>query len=89
MDVKSPIVEKHNMKPILKWHYFKIINYFNNLFFPNLNSGDYIGQKLREKYFDPKGKGTSTMLDDLVKTRESKTALQHSPKTTEEAGDFF
>uniref|UniRef100_A0A8P4K4V5 Uncharacterized protein n=1 Tax=Dicentrarchus labrax TaxID=13489 RepID=A0A8P4K4V5_DICLA len=29
--------------------------------------GDYIGQKLREKSFDPKGKGTSTMLDDLVK----------------------
>uniref|UniRef100_UPI0037E983F9 uncharacterized protein C2orf80 n=1 Tax=Semicossyphus pulcher TaxID=241346 RepID=UPI0037E983F9 len=28
--------------------------------------GDYIGQKLREKTFDPKGKGTSTMLDDLA-----------------------
>ncbi|XP_035531910.1 uncharacterized protein C2orf80-like [Morone saxatilis] len=28
--------------------------------------GDYIGQKLREKSFDPKGKGTSTMLDDLA-----------------------
>uniref|UniRef100_A0A3B4Y564 Uncharacterized protein n=1 Tax=Seriola lalandi dorsalis TaxID=1841481 RepID=A0A3B4Y564_SERLL len=27
--------------------------------------GDYIGQKLRENSFDPKGKGTSTMLDDL------------------------
>lgn len=33
-----------------------------------LNSGDYIGQKLRENAFDPKGKGTSTVLDDLVKT---------------------
>lgn len=32
-----------------------------------LNSGDYIGQKLRENAFDPKGKGTSTVLDDLVK----------------------
>ncbi|XP_041662974.1 uncharacterized protein C2orf80-like [Cheilinus undulatus] len=28
--------------------------------------GNYIGQKLREKSFDPKGKGTSTMLDDLA-----------------------
>ncbi|CAJ1078976.1 uncharacterized protein C2orf80-like [Xyrichtys novacula] len=28
--------------------------------------GDYIGQKLREKSFDPKGKGGSTMLDDLA-----------------------
>ncbi|XP_053296021.1 uncharacterized protein C2orf80 isoform X2 [Pleuronectes platessa] len=28
--------------------------------------GDYIGQKLRENSFDPKGKGTSTMLDDLA-----------------------
>ncbi|XP_031155796.1 uncharacterized protein C2orf80 isoform X1 [Sander lucioperca] len=28
--------------------------------------GDYIGQKLRETSFDPKGKGTSTMLDDLA-----------------------
>ncbi|XP_056284272.1 uncharacterized protein C2orf80-like [Pseudoliparis swirei] len=28
--------------------------------------GDYIGQKLREKSFDPKGKGTSTMLDELA-----------------------
>ncbi|XP_068429361.1 uncharacterized protein C2orf80 [Clinocottus analis] len=28
--------------------------------------GDYIGQKLREKSFDPKGKGTSTLLDDLA-----------------------
>ncbi|XP_051814699.1 uncharacterized protein C2orf80 [Acanthochromis polyacanthus] len=28
--------------------------------------GDYIGQKLREISFDPKGKGTSTMLDDLA-----------------------
>nr|XP_043904173.1 uncharacterized protein C2orf80-like [Solea senegalensis] len=27
---------------------------------------DYIGQKLREKSFDPKGKGASTMLDDLA-----------------------
>uniref|UniRef100_A0A3P8T3D9 Uncharacterized protein n=1 Tax=Amphiprion percula TaxID=161767 RepID=A0A3P8T3D9_AMPPE len=27
---------------------------------------DYIGQKLREISFDPKGKGTSTMLDDLA-----------------------
>uniref|UniRef100_A0A3Q0SYP9 Uncharacterized protein n=1 Tax=Amphilophus citrinellus TaxID=61819 RepID=A0A3Q0SYP9_AMPCI len=26
----------------------------------------YIGQKLREDAFDPKGKGTSTMLDDLA-----------------------
>lgn len=38
--------------------------------YSNLNSGDYIGQKLRENSFDPKGKGTSTMLDDLVKTWE-------------------
>lgn len=30
------------------------------------NSGEYIGQKLREKSFDPKGMGTSTVLDDLV-----------------------
>ena len=37
------------------------------LIFSDLNSGDYIGQKLRENSFDPKGKGTSTMLDDLVK----------------------
>ncbi|GLD56604.1 uncharacterized protein AKAME5_000892600 [Lates japonicus] len=28
--------------------------------------GDYIGQKLRENSFDPKGKGNSTMLDDLA-----------------------
>nr|XP_046260665.1 uncharacterized protein C2orf80-like [Scatophagus argus] len=28
--------------------------------------GDYIGQKLREKSFDPMGKGSSTMLDDLA-----------------------
>ncbi|XP_067115004.1 uncharacterized protein C2orf80-like [Osmerus mordax] len=28
--------------------------------------GGYIGQKLREKGFDPKGKGSSTMLDDLA-----------------------
>ncbi|XP_049905663.1 uncharacterized protein C2orf80-like [Epinephelus moara] len=28
--------------------------------------GNYIGQKLRENSFDPKGKGTSTMLDDLA-----------------------
>ncbi|CAK6967670.1 uncharacterized protein C2orf80-like [Scomber scombrus] len=28
--------------------------------------GDYIGQKLRENSFDPKGKGTSTILDDLA-----------------------
>ncbi|XP_008326211.1 uncharacterized protein C2orf80 isoform X2 [Cynoglossus semilaevis] len=28
--------------------------------------GDYIGQKLRENAFDPKGKGTSTVLDDLA-----------------------
>lgn len=29
-------------------------------------SNGYIGQKLRENGFDPKGKGASTMLDDLV-----------------------
>ncbi|XP_055022968.1 uncharacterized protein C2orf80-like [Boleophthalmus pectinirostris] len=28
--------------------------------------GDYIGQRIREKSFDPKGKGTATMLDDLA-----------------------
>ncbi|XP_028289436.1 uncharacterized protein C2orf80 [Parambassis ranga] len=28
--------------------------------------GDYIGQKLREISFDPKGRGSSTMLDDLA-----------------------
>ncbi|KAM9851248.1 uncharacterized protein C2orf80 [Aulostomus maculatus] len=28
--------------------------------------GDYIGLKLREKSFDPKGKGTYTLLDDLA-----------------------
>ncbi|KAK2840275.1 hypothetical protein Q5P01_014015 [Channa striata] len=28
--------------------------------------GDYIGLKLRENSFDPKGKGTSTALDDLA-----------------------
>ncbi|XP_029937296.1 uncharacterized protein C2orf80 [Myripristis murdjan] len=28
--------------------------------------GNYIGQKLREKAFDPAGKGTSTMLDDVA-----------------------
>ncbi|KAG5283551.1 hypothetical protein AALO_G00043310 [Alosa alosa] len=28
--------------------------------------GDYIGQKLRENGFDPKGKGASSMLDDLA-----------------------
>ncbi|AWP13644.1 putative gamma-crystallin M2-like [Scophthalmus maximus] len=28
--------------------------------------GDYIGQKLRENAFDPKGMGTSTVLDDLA-----------------------
>ncbi|KAJ0070065.1 hypothetical protein NL108_002386, partial [Boleophthalmus pectinirostris] len=27
---------------------------------------DYIGQRIREKSFDPKGKGTATMLDDLA-----------------------
>ena len=30
-----------------------------------LNRNDYVGQRLRENAFDPKGKGTS-MLDDLV-----------------------
>lgn len=40
-----------------------IIHYFSNP-----NSDDYIGQKLREKCFDPKGMGTCTALDDLVKT---------------------
>lgn len=30
------------------------------------SSNDYIGQKIRENGFDPKGKGASTMLDDLV-----------------------
>jgi len=29
-------------------------------------SGEYIGQRLRENGFDPKGKSTFTMLDDLV-----------------------
>ncbi|XP_053482915.1 uncharacterized protein C2orf80 [Ictalurus furcatus] len=29
-------------------------------------SGHYIGQKLRENDFDPKGKGSSSMLDDLA-----------------------
>lgn len=48
------------MKHFLKW---QLIN-----FVPYLNSGDYIGQKLRENSFDPKGKGTNTMLDDLVNT---------------------
>ncbi|XP_010878308.2 uncharacterized protein C2orf80 [Esox lucius] len=28
--------------------------------------GDYIGQKLRENGFDPQGKGSTTMLDDLA-----------------------
>ncbi|KAM4557844.1 uncharacterized protein C2orf80 [Odontesthes bonariensis] len=28
--------------------------------------GDYIGQKLREKRFDPTGRGTATVLDDLA-----------------------
>ncbi|XP_069033530.1 uncharacterized protein C2orf80 [Embiotoca jacksoni] len=28
--------------------------------------GEYIGQKLRELSFDPKGRGTATMLDDLA-----------------------
>ncbi|KAJ3592607.1 hypothetical protein NHX12_007734 [Muraenolepis orangiensis] len=31
-----------------------------------LNRNDYVGQRLRENAFDPKGKGTSTMLDDLA-----------------------
>ncbi|XP_071001460.1 uncharacterized protein C2orf80 isoform X2 [Oncorhynchus clarkii lewisi] len=31
-----------------------------------LNRGDYIGQKLRENGFDPKGKGSTSMLDDLA-----------------------
>uniref|UniRef100_A0A673HSB2 Uncharacterized protein n=1 Tax=Sinocyclocheilus rhinocerous TaxID=307959 RepID=A0A673HSB2_9TELE len=35
-------------------------------FFKNLFSGEYIGQRLRENGFDPKGKSTSTMLDDLA-----------------------
>lgn len=34
-----------------------------------MNSGEYIGQKLRERSFDPKGTGTSTMLDNLVMWR--------------------
>lgn len=37
--------------------------------FSNPYSDDYIGQKLREKSFDPKGKRTSSVLDDLVKTQ--------------------
>ncbi|KAG8000967.1 protein C2orf80-like protein, partial [Nibea albiflora] len=37
--------------------------------------GDYIGQKLREKSFDPKGRGTS-ILDDLVKMLETADHLQ-------------
>ncbi|XP_067372091.1 uncharacterized protein C2orf80-like [Channa argus] len=40
------------------------VNFFNGLYNPH--SGDYIGQKLRENSFDPKGKGTSTVLDDLA-----------------------
>uniref|UniRef100_A0A672QG95 Uncharacterized protein n=1 Tax=Sinocyclocheilus grahami TaxID=75366 RepID=A0A672QG95_SINGR len=35
-------------------------------FFKNLFSGEYIGQRLRKNGFDPKGKSTSTMLDDLA-----------------------
>lgn len=58
--LKGQIVKKYNMKHFLKW---QLIN-----FVPYLNSGDYIGQKLRENSFDPKGKGTNTMLDDLVNT---------------------
>lgn len=33
----------------------------------NFISGHYIGQKLRENGFDPKGKGSSSTLDDLVR----------------------
>lgn len=43
------------------------------------NSDDYIGQKLREKSFDPKGKATSSVLDDLVSTA---TAAPAPPGST-------
>lgn len=56
MDLKAQIVEKETSHPT---------DSFCSAFSYRLR-GDYIGQKLREKSFDPKGKGTSTMLDDLV-----------------------
>lgn len=54
------------MKQILIWEL---------IHFSNLSSGDYIGQKLREKSFDPKGNRTSTVLDDLVKITEGFSLL--------------
>uniref|UniRef100_A0A4W6F309 Uncharacterized protein n=1 Tax=Lates calcarifer TaxID=8187 RepID=A0A4W6F309_LATCA len=42
--------------------------------------GDYIGQKLRENSFDPKGKGTSTMLV-ILNLSCSKFSLSHSGTT--------
>lgn len=53
----------------LKSSTFKMLS--DSFMFSDLNSGDYIGQKLRENSFDPKGKGSSTMLDDLVKISDS------------------
>lgn len=44
------------------------------LLFPNRDN--YIGQKLREDAFDPKGKGTFTALDDLVKTQQKQPMLK-------------
>lgn len=61
MDANSPEV-------LLRAHFKAYSEIATDFLYSNLNSGDYIGQKLRENSFDPKGKGTSTMLDDLVKT---------------------
>lgn len=45
---------------------FKTCNDYRKICLLNSFSGEYIGRRFREDSFDPKGKSTSTMLDDLV-----------------------
>lgn len=40
---------------------------FEKDYLSHFMSGHYIGQKLRENGFDPKGKGSSSKLDDQVR----------------------
>ncbi|XP_068079694.1 uncharacterized protein C2orf80 homolog isoform X2 [Danio rerio] len=45
---------------------FKTCNDYRKICLLNSFSGEYIGRRFREDSFDPKGKSTSTMLDDLA-----------------------
>uniref|UniRef100_A0A671PDI8 Uncharacterized protein n=1 Tax=Sinocyclocheilus anshuiensis TaxID=1608454 RepID=A0A671PDI8_9TELE len=50
--------------------------------------GEYIGQRLRENGFDPKGKSTSTMLDDLVRIGSLRHISQYPNHLEREAMIF-